>query len=543
MVSPVLCPEEPCYRAEIKVDILTPIVFLYSSVNNMTVSRDLPSLQSITAFESEFPSEDVIIVGDPAHSEFLLAGAVTANRSLTFFTAVREARRLIKIRVCQPSIGPEEQPEEILILTGSDWRELLVQYAETVAGKAGVKPMNPAENMTGYCTWYYYYTAVTAQDFQENLNALQLHRESYPARVVQIDDGYQTFMGDWFDQNGRWPEPLDAVARRIRNAGMEAGIWLMPFQASTASRLYREHPDWFVTDENGETAVSEGWSPKPDHLWACLDTTIPAVREHLATVFRTFRAQGFTYFKMDGLGFALKSGRRHDPSATAVSAFRLGLKTIREAVPDAFLLGCCSPYLPCVGLVDMCRVGPDTQPEWGSMIPRALHCSMERWWMFDRWFRADPDVMFTRTDRTTLTPGECRLTVLTGILTGVTLTSDNLGTLPPERLALLRRAARLRMRDVRPAKWQLNHYLNSFSGTVEGRAALAVMNETEQEMTVVFSDFGLPEGLEEILQPAGMQKRRIVVPRHDAVLLVAPESAVSGDAIGRATGRNGSEVD
>ena len=291
--------------------------------------------------------------------------------------------------------------------------------------------------------------------------------------------------------------------------------------ASTASRLYREHPDWFVTDENGETAVSEGWSPDPDHLWACLDATIPAVRGHLATIFRTFRAQGFTYFKLDGLGFALKNGRRRDPAATAVSAFRLGLKTIREAVPDAFLLGCCSPYLPCAGLVDMCRVGPDTQPEWGTMIPRAIHCSLERWWMFDRWFRADPDVMFTRTDRIRLTLGECRLTVLVGILTGVTLTSDNLGTLPPDRLALLRRAAQLRMRNVRPAKWQLNCYLNTFSGTVDGKAALAVLNETEQEMTVNFSDFDLPEEMEEILQPAGMQKSQITVARHDAVLLVA----------------------
>ena len=129
--------------------------------------------------------------------------------------------------------------------------------------------------------------------------------------------------------------------------------------------------------------------------------------------------------------------------------------------------------------------------------------------------------MFTRTDRIRLTLGECRLTVLVGILTGVTLTSDNLGTLPPDRLALLRRAAQLRMRNVRPAKWLLNCYLNTFSGTVDGKAALAVLNETEQKMTVNFSDFDLPEEMEEILQPAGMQKSQITVARHDAVLLVA----------------------
>ena len=63
--------------------------------------------------------------------------------------------------------------------------------------------------------------------------------------------------------------------------------------------------------------------------------------------------------------------------------------------------------------------------------------------------------------------------------------------------------------------------MKTFSGTVDGKAALAVLNETEQEMTVNFSDFDLPEEMEEILQPAGMQKNKIIVPRHDAVLLVA----------------------
>lgn len=85
MNTPALCPETPCYRAEIKVDILTPTVFLYSTVNNMAISRELPSLQSITAFESEFPSEDVIIVGDPVHSKFLLAGYRFGNRKWFIF--------------------------------------------------------------------------------------------------------------------------------------------------------------------------------------------------------------------------------------------------------------------------------------------------------------------------------------------------------------------------------------------------------------------------------------------------------------------------
>ena len=343
---------------------------------------------------------------------------------------------------------------------------------------------------------------------------------AYSADVIQIDDGYQTFQGDWNDQDASWPTPLKTIAKRITDSGMRAGIWLMPFQASTASRVFREHPDWFVRDENGKPKEAFGWSPPPDHMWVCLDMTIPAARRHIANVFKTFRKWGFSYFKLDGLGFGLMEGRRHDPAATPVSAFRLGMKTIREAVPDAYILGCCPPFMPCLGYIDGARVSGDTHASWGAIIG-AARSTLSRWWMIDKFFRCDPDTIMARQDRSSCTPGESRVSALTGIITGVAITSDNLATIAPDRFEILAKAANLRMRGVRPVKWDSMTWPRTFSGTIDGRKAAAVINDTEEMIEFSFQDLLLDpkKEAEELLAGLGKRKYTIAVPPHDAVLL------------------------
>ena len=54
---------------------------------------------------------------------------------------------------------------------------------------------------------------------------------------------------------------------------------------------------------------------------------------------------------------------------------------------------------------------------------------MNNFWRFDRWFRMDPDSLMARQDNAFYTAGEARISVLTGIMTGVCLTSDNLATI------------------------------------------------------------------------------------------------------------------
>lgn len=515
-------PAKNCYRRSIPLDLPPGCTFMYREENNMGHRSDLLPVFDPYGADVQFDSADVIVAGHPEQKEYILAGAVTARRSLTYFRLIRRATNMSEIEIMQPDIQEGDMPEEVIVLKGSDWRKMLLVYAETCAERMHVKKFDTEKNLTGYCTWYYYYADVTEHDLLENLEALKAHRDScYRADIVQIDDGYQTFQGDWNDQDASWPTPLSEIAQRITSAGMTAGIWLMPFVASTASRVFREHPDWFVKDESGAPKKAKGWSPPPDDMWVCLDMTVPAAREHIAQVFKTFRSWGFRYFKMDGLSFGLMEGRRADPAETVVSAFRLGLKAIREAVPDATLLGCCPPFMACLGYIDSARVSGDTHASWGA-IRHAFITSLSRFWMIDTFFRCDPDTVMARQDRARHTIGEARVSALAGILTGVALTSDNLNTIAPERLELLGHAANIRMRDILPLDWTPYHVVSAFSGTINGKKAAAIANLTDFWQEYRFEDLSLDPAKEadEILQNLGKRKFVITVAPHDAVILV-----------------------
>ena len=530
----VWAPEKPCYRAEMLLDLPPSAQFVYRNSNNMCPILPGSSVHTPAAPECEMPSQDVIVVGDEASSRYILAGAITAHRSMTYFTLVKRGR-FHSILVKQPDIAPDAVPEDVIVLEGDDWRKLLIQYADQAARAMAVKPIKAEKNVTGYCTWYYYYADVTEKDFLENLEALKAKKDScYSAQVVQIDDGYQTFQGDWLDQDPSWPTPLEEIGKRITDAGMQAGIWTMPLLASTASRVFREHPDWFVRRPDGSVLEIHGWSPPPDHLWVCLDATQEAVQEHLRNVFQTFRKWGYSYFKMDGLCYGLPQGKRSDPNATPVSAFRLAMKTIREAVPDATLLGCCPPYMPLLGLVDHCRVSPDTSRYYhpdrpfyncdyapgDCCIANALHATISRFWWFDRFFRADPDTLMARQDNAFYTLGEARISVMTGILTGVSITSDHLGRIAPDRLELLGKAARYRLRNAMPVDWVPNRWPQIFSGSVDGKNATAIINDSDKTLTYHFESLNLTGTAEEVLQPMGKVTGSITLPPHDAALLI-----------------------
>lgn len=520
------------YRARIKTDFPANAV-VYASNMMMASADPLSALTNSMRFWGDLSSSNVIVVGCDGH--YVLTGAVTAFRSLTMLRAVYENRRITGIEMYQSDIRPGESPEETIILEGPDWRDLLIQYADITAKKMGVKPIAAERNLTGYCTWYYYYKDVTQQHMLENIEALTDNRTPYAAEYVQIDDGYQTFQGDWLDQRESWPTPLRDVAAKIIDGGMKAGIWTMPTTASTASRVYREHPDWFVKNERGETATLPGWTPPPDNHWACLDTTIPEAREHIANVFRTFRSWGYTYFKMDGLYFGLQKGIRRDPDATSVSAYRLLLKTIRDAVPDSLVMACSAPFLPSLGLVDNARVSNDTSryfhscrepknaPQPSSVsIADAFHVTMSNFWCFDRWFRADPDVIMARQDNAFYTRGQAKISVLGGIMTGICLTSDHLGTINPERNALLAKAQNIRMRNVRPLNSIPNIWPMEFEGTVEGKRAVALINDIAAPKTWKLADLGLPGRCRDLLDDR-IVSVEITLNVDDAALLVSED--------------------
>jgi alpha-galactosidase len=247
---------------------------------------------------------------------------------------------------------------------------------------------------TGWCSWYCFGPGVTADQIRGNLAWARQH---FPAlRYIQIDDGYQPWMGDWFETGKSFGGDIQRVLRDIRREGFEPAIWVAPFVASPESKLFREHPDWFVQDEAGQPLRSDhvgfgGWRLGP---WYVLDGTHPAAQRWLEEVFRTMREQwGCTYFKLDANYWgAMHGGRHHDRTATRVEAYRRGMAAIRRGAGEAFILGCNHPLWPSLGLIHGSRSSMDIKREW-RYFSKTGRENLLRGWQNGRLWWNDPDAL------------------------------------------------------------------------------------------------------------------------------------------------------
>lgn len=292
-----------------------------------------------------------------------------------------------------PTIRARWRDDRLLVSADGDvatWtaptgHQALADFGDRFGATMGARNAQPAPRV--WCTWYHYFEAVTADDVLENLDAID--RERLPVDVVQIDDGWSLGTGEWTRPRPGFGSLPDTVAA-IRDRGHRAGIWLAPFVVGAHSSLAREHPDWLV----GPAGANWG-----DDLVG-LDLTHPDVRGHLAELFTGLRALGIDYVKLDFLYGGAVPGRRHDPDATPVAAYRSGLALAREAFGEgADLLGCGAPILPSVGLVDAMRVSPDTFHEGGEDGSQGLRGRMSleaRAWQHGRLWTTDPDCLVAR---------------------------------------------------------------------------------------------------------------------------------------------------
>ena len=91
------------YRAQIKIELPPPGVVVYTSNSTMVQINPLPSLTAGMTFCGDISSSNVIVVGKGDH--FILAGAVTAFRSLTMLRAVYDRRRIVAVEVTSGAGG------------------------------------------------------------------------------------------------------------------------------------------------------------------------------------------------------------------------------------------------------------------------------------------------------------------------------------------------------------------------------------------------------------------------------------------------------
>ncbi len=343
--------------------------------------------------------------------------------------------------------------EELFLRTGPDREALLEGLASALTRNHPRLRHDPVP--TGWCSWYCFGPRVTAGDIAGNLDWIA---KNLPAlRYVQIDDGYQPWMGDWLDTGKAFGGDLRGVLRQIRTRGFEPALWVAPFIASGESRLFHDHPDWFVKDAQGSPLRSDrvgfgGWRLGP---WYALDGTHPGAQKWLEGLFRTLRQEwGCTYFKLDATYWAtLPEGHRHDPSATRIEAYRRGMEAIRRGAGSSLIMGCNHPIWPSLGLVHASRSSLDIERSWGSFTSIGRE-NLLRGWQNGRLWWNDPDcvVLHDGGSADTMDAGGRLTTVgkvpdneyqfhatLIYATGGMLLSGDDLTRITPRRAAMLQK--------------------------------------------------------------------------------------------------------
>lgn len=327
--------------------------------------------------------------------------------------------------------------EEMMVLYSKDANRILEEYMDFVAFRMGAITWKNVP--TGWCSWYFYYTMPDEGEIIENTDFLSDHFGKN-IEWIQIDDGYQSKVGDW-EENSRFGSGLMSLVKKIREKGYHAGIWTAPFVASEHSEIFKDKRDWFVRDDTNNPIVV-GENPLWLGNYYALDLTNPKVLKHIKSIFSKLKEDGFEYFKIDFLYHAAILGQRHDSKITRAQAIRKGLEAIRSVVGDDLILGCGAPLGPCIGMVNMMRIGTDIATHWryawGGGVYECSVNTMTRAVMHDRLWVNDPDCVLVRQNDTELTEEEVKLWLnVVALSGGAVLLSDRMMEVSEERLSYL----------------------------------------------------------------------------------------------------------
>ncbi len=125
----------------------------------------------------------------------------------------------------------------------------------------------------------------------EDIRALAEAAASMGVERFVLDDGWfqgrdsdRAALGDWWPDDGKYPQGLRPLAQHVNALGMEFGLWVEPEMVSPDSQLFREHPDWALQLEGRplltmrhQLMLDMARPEVADHVFHALDTLLRTV--------------------------------------------------------------------------------------------------------------------------------------------------------------------------------------------------------------------------------------------------------------------------
>lgn len=297
-------------------------------------------------------------------------------------------------------------------------------------------PNLPASNpIAGFTTWYNYYTNISQKNVLENLYAFQKHQ--VPLHFFQIDDGWQTNIGDWLYTNTqKFENGMQWLAQQIKTQGYKAGLWLAPFVCTSSSSIYKNKSQWLLRQKNGKP-IHAGYNVLWKSYIYVLDFYNPEVQNYIKLVLNTILYEwGFDMVKLD---FLYAVALQAPPQKTTAMVMNEALIFLQNIVNQKTMLGCGVPIAAAWNKMQYCRIGADIHLQWDENLLKyvgnrerpstinALKNTIYRHPYNARTFFNDPDVSILRNTNIKLSfDQKFTLFLINQILGNMQFISDNI---------------------------------------------------------------------------------------------------------------------
>lgn len=153
------------------------------------------------------------------------------------------------------------------------------------------------------------------------------------------DDDTQS-LGDWEANPKKLPNGVAGLCRKVKELGLDFGIWVEPEMVNVKSRLYEKHPDWTI--EIPGKPHSEGRSQR------ILDLTKTEVQDYIIEeMSRLFSSADISYVKWDMnrtftdyYSNGLPAERQGEVAHRYVMGLYRCMKKLAKRFPDILFEGC-----------------------------------------------------------------------------------------------------------------------------------------------------------------------------------------------------------
>ncbi len=394
-------------------------------------------------------------------NQYTLIGSVQENTSFSLIEYDTESNVIRLIKKCDNIELDHSFPVFDLFVDKGSEKTVFDGYFKAIGPTS--KKLAPT---FGWTSWYRHYNKISESKILEDLEAFAKHTDEIPFnetdRIFQIDDGYQSAIGDWLNPSKDFANGLAKIASKIKAKGLKPGIWIAPFVCGKESKIFANQKDWILKDKNNKP-LKAGYNPLWGGWYYALDFYNKQVKDYLTEVFYTFQSKwGFEIIKADFLFAACIAPPKNK---TKGQVMHESMRFLDQLMGQNQLLACGVPLGSIFNLTSFCRIGPDTHLAWDHKLLRflrkrervstigALRTIIHRRHLNNKVFINDPDVFIMRGDGHKLSDTQQYTIMLIQVLFGNQIfNSDNWSTYDEEVLEEIKGLLAFRNADILSCK-------------------------------------------------------------------------------------------